>query len=103
MDNWQNLGSNIIKLEGYGLYVTCIDEEIYVCEMIPHSGLPTLDPDKCINWDKLEDPPNQKFLNIINARFDKCLVMHDFGKPMSIRDIKSHTEQQRKDKDGKDN
>jgi hypothetical protein len=28
--------------------------------------------------------------------------MHDFGKPMSIEDIKSHTEQQRKDKDGKD-
>ena len=102
MGNWKSLGSNIIKLEGYGLYVTCIDDEIHVCNMIPSSGLPTLDPDKCISWDKLEDPPNQRFLNLVNARFGTCLVMHDFGGIMSITDIKSHSEQQRRIKDGKD-
>ncbi len=95
MEDWKDIGSNIIKLEGYGLYVTYIDSKIYICEIVPHSGLPTLDPDKNIEWSDLKDPPNQRFLNIVNARFETSLVMHNFNKPMSITDIKTHMQQQK--------
>lgn len=96
--NWKDIGSSIIKLEGYGLYVTYIDSEIYVCEMTPHSGLPKLDPDKCIEWEKLEDPPNQKFLNLVNTRFETSLTMNNFDKIMNIGDIKEHIKQQKEAK-----
>ena len=95
MVKWKDIGSNMIKLEGYGLYVTYIDDEIYVCEMIPKSGLPKMDPDKCIEWTKLESPPNQKFLNLINARFELALTMNHFDEAMTVRDTKEHAEQQK--------
>lgn len=88
------LGSNIIKLDGYGLYVTYIDSNLYISEIMPNSGMPTLDPDKNISWDELKDPPNQKFLNLINAVFGTSFKMHDFGNVMSISDIKEFARQQ---------
>lgn len=90
--------NNIIKLEGYGLYVTYIDGDIYVCEIVPHSGLPTLDPDGCIEWSKLENPANQKFLNLVNANFETSFTMNNFGGTMAISDIKSHVKQQKEAK-----
>ena len=95
MGDWKNIGSNIIKLEGYDLYVTYIDSIIYISEMVSRSGHPHLDPDGCISWDKLEDPPNQRFLNLVNAKFGTCLTMNDFGKVMKISDIKEHVAQQK--------
>ena len=95
MSDWKDIGSNIIKLEGYGLYATVIDNEAHVCEMLPGTGLPKLDPDKCIDWEKLTDPPNQRFLNLVNAKFGTCFVMHDYGGSMTLTDIKEHSEQQR--------
>jgi len=95
MDNWKDIGSNIIKLEGYGLYVTYIDSKVYISVMVPKSGLPTLDPDKNIEWNELEEPSNQKFLNLINARFETSFTMNDFGKLMSISDVKEHVRQQK--------
>jgi len=99
MEDWKDIGSNIIKLEGYGLYVTCIDSKIYISEMVPHSGLPTLDPDKNIEWNDLKDPPNQKFLNLVNAKFETSLTMHKFNKSMTLTDIKTHMQQQKVAKD----
>ena len=93
---WKDLGSNIIKLEGYGLYVTVIDSDVYICPMVPHSGLPELDPDKNIEWTKLEDPDNQMFLNLVNAKFGTSFVMTQYDKSMNIHDIKSHIVQQKK-------
>ena len=103
MSDWKDIGSNIIKLEGYGLYVTVIDSEAYICPMVPHSGLPELDPDKNIEWSKLEDPANQMFLNLVNARFDTSFLMTQYGASMNIKDIKSHIVQQKENKAGKGN
>jgi hypothetical protein len=98
MSDWKDIGSNIIKLEGYGLYVTYIDSEVFISEMLAGSGHPNLDPDGCISWDKLFDPPNQKFLNLVNARFGTSLTMNDFGKVMRISDIKGYVAQQKETK-----
>jgi hypothetical protein len=101
MSDWKDIGSNIIKLEGYGIYVTYIDSEYYMCEMLTSSGLPPLDPDGCIDWDPFKDPANQKLLNIMNARFGTCLTMPDFGLTMGIRDIKEHSRVQKEIKGSK--
>jgi len=95
MGDWKDIGSNIIKLIGYGLYVTVIDSDAYICPMVPHSGLPKLDPDKNIEWSKLEDPANQAFLNLVNAKFGTSFLMTQYGKSMNIKDIKSHIVQQK--------
>ena len=95
MNDWKDIGSNIMKLEGYGLYVTYIDNEVYVSEMVPHSGHPHLDPDGCISWEELTDPPNQKFLNLVNAKFATSFTMNDFGKVLKISEIKDYVAQQK--------
>jgi hypothetical protein len=86
--------SNILKLSGYGVYVTSIDGNLFICEMVPRSGGPTLDPDNCIEWSPLEEPSNQKFLNLCNAKFETCFTMSDFGGYMSLGDIKGHVRTQ---------
>lgn len=96
MADWKDIGSNIIKLEGFGLYVTYIDSNLYVCPMIGASGHPRLDQDKCIDWEKPEEVPNQEFLNLCNLRFKTSYTMNDFGGPMRITDIKSHMQTQKK-------
>jgi len=95
MNDWKDLGSNIIKLEGYGVYVTYIDGNVYICDMVMPSGLPTMDPDKCIEWEELKDPANQKFLNLVNARFGTCFTMSDYDKTMSLSDIKEYVKVQK--------
>lgn len=95
MNNCKNLGNNIIKLEGYGLYVTYIYSNIYVCDIVLPASVPILDPDGCIEWTELKDPPNQKFLNLVNAEFGTCFTMSNFGKPMSLTDIKEHAKVQK--------
>ena len=95
MGDWKDIGSNIMKLEGYGLYVTYIDGELFTSEMVTRSGHPHLDPDGCISWDKLDDPPNQKFLNLVNAKFETSFTMNDFSKVMKVSDIKEYVEQQK--------
>ena len=99
MGDWKDIGSNIMKLEGYGLYVTYIDSKVYISEMVPQTGHPQLDPDKCIEWVELKEPPNQKFLNLINARFEISLTMNEFGSAMKVSDIKGFSKQQREMKD----
>ena len=86
----EDLGSDTIKLEGYGVYVTCINKEPQVCLIDPGTGGPTKDRDGCMEYTELTDPPNQKFLNIINAKFSLCLTMQDFGEYMSLREIRDH-------------
>ena len=95
MSDWKDIGSNIIKLEGYGLYVTYIDKDLYVCPMLPRTGHPRLDEDKCIDWEKLEEPDNQEFLNLCNLRFKTSFTMHDFNGVMTITDIKNHSKIQK--------
>ena len=90
-----DLGNNIIKLEGYGLYATYIDDEYFVSEIVPGTGHPKLDPDGCIDWEKLTEPPNQQFLNILNARFGTSLTLTKFNIPMKIRDIKEYVKAQK--------
>lgn len=102
MSNWKDIGSNIIKLEGYGLYVTYIDSDLYTCPMLGETGHPRLDQDKCIDWEELTDPPNQEFLNLCNDRFETGFTMNSYNKAMSISDIKTHMQQQKDKKDGKD-
>lgn len=75
--------SNILKLEGYGVYVTCVDKYVYISK-ITSKGHPTLDPDGCIDWSELTDPDNQEMLNEINKHFGLELTMTDFGKHMSV-------------------
>jgi hypothetical protein len=84
------IGKNIIKLEGFGVYVTLIDNVIYTSDITP-SGHPTLDRDGCINWDELLDPPNQQFLNLVNAHFGISKTMRSYGKPMSISEIREYS------------
>jgi hypothetical protein len=79
---------NIIKLAGYGLYVTQVNDAIFVSE-INENGGPTLDPDDCIEWTPLADPANQKFLNIINSKFDTHLTMSQFGKYRTVSEIRA--------------
>ena len=101
MGDWKDIGSNIIKLEGFGLYITLIDDKLYQCEIIPKSGHPKLDADMCIDWEEMLDPPNQEFLNLVNRRYELSLTMNSFNKPMRIRDIKSHMQVQKEIKNGR--
>ena len=86
----KDLGSNIIKLEGYGVYVTMLDFTLYTSAINDKTGGPTLDPDSCIIWDALADPPNQEFLNITNEKFGLNQLMTDYGGHMSMKDIRSY-------------
>jgi len=98
----KEIGSNIIKLEGYGVYVTYIDDKLYVCPMQGKYGHPRLDEDKCIDWEELTDPDNQAFLNLVNRRFLTSFVMGDFGKSMKITDIRDHIKTQKEIENAKD-
>lgn len=86
----KEIGSNTIKLDGYGVYVTCLNKKPQICLIDAKTGGPTKDRDGCMEYTELEDPPNQKFLNILNARFDLCLTMQDYGKSMTLREIREH-------------
>lgn len=77
------MNNNILKLEGYGVYVTYIDGKVYTSNIDP-KGRPTLDPDKCIEWTELTDPSNQEFLSEINKAWNLELKLSDYGKYMSI-------------------
>ena len=99
-NKWKDIGSNIIKLEGYGLYVTYLDSNLYVCPMLGNSGHPRLDADKCIDWDELKDPDNQAFLDVCNEKYETSFTMNDYGKHMSITEMKGHVKQQEDMKDG---
>lgn len=104
MADWKELGSNIIKLEGFGVYVTLIDDKLYECPMEGVSGHPRLDQDKCIDWEETLDPPNQEFLNLINKRFELKLTLNLFNKRMSISDVKKYVKGQKEiEKDGENN
>ena len=82
------ISKNIIKLDGYGVYVTMIDGEVYTSDTDATGSYPTLDPDGGISWDKLEDPPNQQFLEIVNDKWETELNMTDYDKPMSVGQIR---------------
>jgi hypothetical protein len=86
--NMKDIGSNVIKLEGYGVYVTMLDDKVYISAIDPKTDGPTLDPDKCILWDLMTDPPNQSFLCYVNEKFKTGLVMSDYGKYMSVNEIR---------------
>jgi hypothetical protein len=77
--------NNILKLKGFGLWVTYVDGKVHTSEMNV-AGIPKLDPDGCIDWEELKDPPNQEFLNEINRYWALKLKMSDFGKPMSVNE-----------------
>ena len=78
--------NNILKLEGFGVYVTYIDEKVYISELSA-LGHPTLDPDGCIEWTELTDPPNKTFLDTINLHFKLKLTLSDYGKYASISEL----------------
>jgi hypothetical protein len=86
-DSGKEIGGNILKLEGYGLFVTVVDGRIYTSQMEHKSGHPKLDPDGGIEWEELTDPPNQQFLNIINAKWGLALTMLDYDKIMKVSEI----------------
>ncbi len=73
-----NVIEGILKLEGYGTYVTYLDDKIWVSPIVPQTGGPTLDADDCIEWSELEESPNQNFLNIVNAEFGSTVKVTDF-------------------------
>ncbi len=83
----KKIGGNILKLEGYGLYVTVIEGKIWECPIVPVTDGPVLDPDGCIEWTECSNPPNQKFLNIVNAELGVSFNMYNFGKPMTVSEI----------------
>ena len=70
--------NGILKLEGYGTYVTLLDDKIWVSPIVPQTNGPTLDADSCIEWTELKMPVNQNFLNIINAEFGCSVKLVDF-------------------------
>ena len=78
--------NNILKLEGFGVYVTYVDEKVYISELNDR-GYPTLDPDGCIEWTELKDPPNKTFLDTINKHFKLKLTLYDYHKYMSISQL----------------
>lgn len=94
----RKIGDNILKLEGYGLYVTIIDGELWECPIVPVSGGPTLDANNCIEWTKCSDPPNQKFLNIVNAEFGVNFTLNHFDKAMTVYDVMSFAKAKREAK-----
>ena len=71
--------NGILKLEGYGTYATYIDDKIWVSNIVPQTGGPTLDADNCVEWSELKKPPNQHFLNIVNAEFGSSAKISDFN------------------------
>lgn len=81
--------NNILKLEGYGLYVTFIQDKLYQNRINPRTEGPTLDPDGCIEWVEMQDPPNQAFLNIVNSQFGTNLGIGDFKKYPTVSEIKA--------------
>lgn len=83
------IDNNVLKLEGYGVYVSVVDGKLYESPIDPRTNWPTLDKDKCIDWTETNDPPNQEFLNLINEHFGCEFTMIDFGKPMKISEIKA--------------
>ena len=72
--------NGILKLEGYGTYATYIDDKIWVSRIVPKTGGPTLDADNCVEWSELKEPPNQHFLNIVNAEFGSAVKLSDFSR-----------------------
>lgn len=70
---------NIIKLEGFGIYVTHIDKKLWSCD-IDKRGYPKLDPDNCIEWEPLLGPVNDELLCIINAQFKTAFTHSDIEK-----------------------
>jgi len=76
----------ILKLEGYGTYATYLDGKIWVSPIVPETNGPTLDADDCIEWSELEVPPNQKFLNIVNAEFGISVKAIDFSRAKGAMD-----------------
>jgi len=73
-----NIIEGILKLEGYGIYATYLDDKIWISHIVPQTGGPTLDADDCIEWSELKEPPNQAFLNIINAEFGTSIRNTNF-------------------------
>lgn len=70
--------NGILKLEGYGTYVTYLDKKVWISPIVPRTNGPTLDADGCIDWSELDIPPNQSFLNIVNAEFGCAVEINDF-------------------------
>ena len=70
--------NGILKLEGYGTYVTYLDKKIWVSPIVSKTNGPTMDADNCIEWSELEEPPNQNFLNIVNAEFGCAVNITNF-------------------------
>lgn len=83
----KRVGQNILKLEGYGLYVTLIDGKLWECPIVPQTSGPTLGKDRCFEWTECLDPPNQRFLNIVNAELGASFTMYGFDKRMTVREI----------------
>ena len=78
----------MIKLEGFGVYVTMLDDKVYISEIDPKTNGPTLDPDKCVLWDEMTNPPNQAFLCYVNDKFGTSLSMSNYGKYLSVNEIR---------------
>ena len=75
--------NQILKLEGFGLYATYVDGKVHISEL-DKNGYPKLDPDGCVEWEELKDPPNQEFLSELNKQWGLKLKMSDYGCHMSI-------------------
>ncbi len=74
---------NVLKMEGFGVFVTYIDGKVWTSDIQP-KGHAELDPNDCIVWHELTDPPNQEFLNAVNEHWGLTLKTSDYGKYMSI-------------------
>lgn len=83
------VSDNILKLEGYGVYITVVDKKLFESPINPKTGGPSLDPDDCVEWTEVTEPPNQAFLNLVNAKFETSFLLTDFGFYLSVGDIKS--------------
>lgn len=83
------LGSSTIKLPGFGVYVTYVDNELFISE-IQSDGKPTTDAAGGVEWTKLTEPPNQEFLNIANTNLGSNFTLADFGMRMAMSDIRSY-------------
>jgi len=84
MSKPQNISSNVIKLEGYGVYVTYINSRVMVCDILPSTGQSTMNKHGFIKWRRLKEPPNQEFLDLINEKFELGLKMSDFVKNLFV-------------------
>lgn len=74
-----NGGSDIVRLDGIGMYINIINGDIFFCT-INTAGYPEIDRDGGMEFEPMNSPRSQTVLDIINVTFKTEYKMEQFYK-----------------------